>query len=246
MTDTKHRLTLQVVVPEAALRGDGVELRPLVDGRDILAVAFTDGPGEDPKCLLLPGGPLIAGAEPHEVRLAEASCVEACCGALYVTLRRDGDEVVWSDWRNPDRDGVDLPEFRFDAGEYRAEVERAVADRGWEWPARTVARLLEQSLVEHAEWLAQWECELGMVEAPVWEPDRISLFLFHPSRSVTRGREPWLQFRLELDVSEDDPAAQAARFAAELAADDPRMIAEVCGGSAQFARELGYRWPQRP
>ncbi|WLQ41758.1 hypothetical protein P8A22_18255 [Streptomyces laculatispora] len=27
--------------------------------------------------------------------------LEGCCGALHVTIRRDGDEVVWSDWRCP-------------------------------------------------------------------------------------------------------------------------------------------------
>ncbi len=123
-----------------------MEVRPLVDSEDILAEVFTEGPGEDPKYLLMPDGPLTAGPEPHEVRLAEATCTEGCCGALYVTIRRDGDHVIWSEWRNHDEDNVDLPEFWFDAREYQTEVERAVADHSWEWPARTVARLLELDL----------------------------------------------------------------------------------------------------
>lgn len=43
------------------------------------------------------------------MRLAEASCTEGCCGALYVTIQRDGDYVLWDEWRNPDEDEIDLP-----------------------------------------------------------------------------------------------------------------------------------------
>ncbi len=223
-----------------------MEVRPLVDGEDILAEVFTEGPGEDPRYLLLPDGPLTAGPEPHEVRLAEATCTEECCGALYVTIRRDGDHVIWSEWRNPDEDNVDLPELWFDARDYTTEVERAVADHSWEWPARTVARLLELDLGERTDWLARWECEPGGVSAWLWEPDRINLFLFHPGRSAIGEDRPWLQFRMVLDVSDDDPGSQAERLADQLAAaGDPRRASEVCGGSPEHARALGYAWPQR-
>ena len=245
VTDTKRCLTLNVVVPDPPRRGAHVEVRPLVDGEDILADVFSDGPGEDPRYLLLPGGPLTAGTEPREVRLAEASCTEGCCGALYVTIRRDGDRVIWSGWRNPDDNEVDLPEFWFDARQYQAEVERAVADYSWEWPARTVARLLEQGLGERTAWLTQWGCELGDVSAWPWEPDQINLFLFHPGRSAIREGRPWLQFRMVLEVSREDPAGQAGSLAEHVVAGDPRQTAEVCGGSQEFARQLGYPWPQR-
>ncbi|MFE2149722.1 hypothetical protein [Streptomyces lavendulae] len=245
MNDEKSSLTLRVVVPPTSEPGARVEVRPLVDGLDILAEVFTEGPGVDPKHLLPPDGPLTADAEPREVLLAEAECTEGCCGALYVTVSRDGDDVIWSGWRNPDDDEVELPEFRFDARQYRAEVERAAADHGWEWPARTVARLLERHLVARTDWLPSWECELGGVSAWLWEPERINLFLFHPSRSAIGQDRPWLQFRMTLAVSGDDPAAQAQRLAERLTAGDPRQSAEVCGGSPEFARQLGYSWPQR-
>jgi hypothetical protein len=245
VTDKKRCIALRVVVPDPPQRGASVEVRPLVDGEDILADVFTEGPGEDPKHLLLPDGPLTAATEPHEVRLAKATCTEACCGALYVTIRRDGDRVIWSEWRNPDKNEVYLPEFWFDAREYQAEVERAVADHSWEWPARTVARLLEQDLRERTDWLTQWECELGGVSAWLWEADQINLFLFHPGRSAIGEDRPWLQFRMVLAVSSDDPAGQAERLAEQLVAGDPRQTAEVCGGSPEFAKQLGYRWPQR-
>lgn len=245
VTDEKRCLTLRVAAPDPAQRGANVEVRALIDGRDILADAFTEGPGEDPQYLLVPGGPLYAASVPHEVRLAEASCTEGCCGALYVTIQREGDYVLWDEWRNPDEEEVDLPAFRFEAQEYQREVERATADRSWEWPARTVARLLEQALRECTDWLARWECELGAVSAWPWEPDQVNVFLFHPGRSAIREDHPWLQFRMILAVSSDDPADQAERLAEQLVAADPRQAAEVCGGSPEFARHLGYPWPQR-
>ncbi|MFD8007162.1 hypothetical protein [Streptomyces mirabilis] len=127
MTEEKLCLTLRVVVPDPTQRDANVEVRALVGGRDILADAFAEGPGEDPQYLLVPNGPLTATSEPHEVRLAEASCTEGCCGALYVTIQRDGDYVLWDEWRNPEEDEVDLPAFRFEAQEYQREVERATA-----------------------------------------------------------------------------------------------------------------------
>ncbi|TDD51606.1 hypothetical protein E1263_29945 [Kribbella antibiotica] len=241
MTTPRRRLTLQVVVPDAAQRQAYVEVRPLVDGEDFLMDVFTVGPGEDPGRLLRPGSPLLPADKPHEVRVAEATCTEGCCGAVYVTIRREGDSVVWSDWRNPDARNFDLPEFWFDATEYQAEVERAVADHGWEWPARTVARLLKQDLAERTDWLMHWECELGAVSAWHWEPDQINVFFFHPGSPTVEDR-PWLQFRQRLAVTDADPARQAEQLAQQLIARDPRRTAEVCGGSADFARKLGYPW----
>ncbi|MGW1142094.1 hypothetical protein [Streptomyces zhihengii] len=245
LTGETHRLSLLVVVPGAPRKGASVELRPFVDGEDILARAFTDGPGEDPRHLLLPDGPFTADAEPHEVRLAEAECTEGCCGALYVTVRHEGDHVIWGGWRNPDEDEVELPEFRFDAREYRAEVDRAVHDLSWEWPARTVARLLERHLRERADALARWECELNSVSAWSWEPDRIRVLFWHPGRSALMDGRPWLQFQLTLDVSGDASAAQAERLAEYVLRHDPRRTGEVCGGSSEYADRLGYPWPPR-
>ncbi|MFF3662780.1 hypothetical protein [Streptomyces olivochromogenes] len=56
------------------------------------------------------------------MRLAEASCTEGCCGALYVPIQRNGDYVLWDEWRNPDEDEVDLPAFCFEAQEHQREV----------------------------------------------------------------------------------------------------------------------------
>ncbi|WP_194908738.1 hypothetical protein [Catenulispora rubra] len=68
-------------------------VHPIVDGRDVVADAFESGPGHVPELLLRPDG-LRAGDEPHEVELAEADCTWRCCGALCVTIRRDGGQAA--------------------------------------------------------------------------------------------------------------------------------------------------------
>ncbi|WP_163566635.1 hypothetical protein [Fodinicola feengrottensis] len=106
-----NRLTLQVRTPPES-RWTGVELRVLVDGRDVVADVFEAGPNGDPDELL---GPLAPERLSREVQLAEADCTEGCCGAIYVSVKRDGDDVVWDGWRNPDAVGVEIGPFRFDA-----------------------------------------------------------------------------------------------------------------------------------
>ncbi|MFE1442968.1 hypothetical protein [Streptomyces sp. NPDC058739] len=243
MTTEPHLLSLRIVVPPLGSRHGTVECRPIINGRDILAGVFDKGPADDPRYLLAPDSPLHATDTPREVRLAEAECAEGCCGAVYVTIRREGQHVIWGGWRNPDEDDIDLPEPRFDVNQYDAEVRRASTDHSWEWPARTVARLLEQRLRVRVGWLTTWECELGAVSACHGAPEQISVFLFHPGTSAIREDYPWLQFRMILPVSGDDPGDQAERLEARLTAEDPREVAEVCGGSKEFADQLGYPWP---
>ncbi|MFI6059139.1 hypothetical protein [Streptomyces sp. NPDC051286] len=243
MTTEPHLLSLRIVVPPLGSRHGAVECRPIINGRDILADVFDEGPAYDPEYLLGPDASLHATDIPREVRLAVAECTEGCCGAVYVTIRREGHHVIWSGWRNPDQDDVDLPEFRFDVNQYEAEVRRASTDHSWEWPARTVARLLDERLREHVSRLTTWECELGAVSAWHWEPDQINVFLFHPCHPAITEDRPWLQFRMTLPISGDDPADQVERLEARLTAEDPREVAEVCGGSAEFADQLGYPWP---
>ncbi|MEU9314971.1 hypothetical protein [Streptomyces sp. NPDC048295] len=243
MTTEPHLLSLRIVVPPLGSRQGSVECRPLIDGRDVLAEVFDAGPADDPRSLLGPDAPLRATDTPREVRLATAECTEGCCGAVYVTIRREGQHVIWSGWRNPDEGDVDLPELRFDVGQYEVEVRRASTDHSWEWPARTVARLLEERLRKDVGRLTTWECEPGAVSAWHWEPDQINVFLFHPGLSAIGEDRPWLQFRMVLPVSGDDPADQAELLEARLMAEDPREVAEICGGSKMSADQLGYPWP---
>ncbi|MFF3599032.1 hypothetical protein [Kitasatospora indigofera] len=246
MTTGPDLLSLSIVCPPPD--EGGVEVRPVVNGRDLLAEAVPGGVGGSrylgvgPRYLFGAEGSLRAGVTPHEVRLAWSGCgVEECCGALYVTVRRDGDRVVWADWRDAANQDVDLPELRFAADEYEAEVLRAGADRRWEWPPGAVARLLEARLRGRGDWLDRWECELEFVWSSRRQPDRIHVILRHPAGRAGTDL-PWLQFGTTLPVSADAPSDQAERLEARLTAGDPRATAEVWGGSHD-AGQLGYPWP---
>ncbi|GAA2154903.1 hypothetical protein GCM10009760_54310 [Kitasatospora kazusensis] len=246
MTMGPDLLSLSIVCPPPD--EGGVEVRPIVNGRDLLAEVVPGGVGGSrylgvgPRYLLGRAGPLHTTATPHEVRLAWSGCgVEECCGALYMTVRHDGDHVVWAGWRDPANQDFDLPELRFTTGQYEAEVLRVGRDRSWELPAGAVARLLEAGLRRRGDWLARWECELEDVWASRKEPDRIHVVLRHPPHRADSDL-PWLQFGMTLPISEDAPSEQAERLEARLTAGDPRATAEVWGGSHD-AGQLGYPWP---
>ncbi|WP_235033037.1 hypothetical protein [Streptomyces sp. WAC05374] len=246
MTTEPDLLSLSIVCPPPD--EGGVRVRPIVNGRDILTEVVPGGVGGSrylgvsPRDLLGPDGLLHATVTPHEVRLARSGCgVEECCGALYMTVTRHGDHVVWAGWRDPANQGVELPLLRFAAGQYGAEVLRAAEDRSWEWPAEAVARLLEAGLRGRGDWLVRWDCELEGVWVSRKEPDRIRVVLWYP-RDRTDAELPWLQFGMTLRISEDAPSVQAERLEARLTAGDPRPTAEVWGGSHD-AEQLGYPWP---
>ncbi|QKW21877.1 hypothetical protein HUT16_24975 [Kitasatospora sp. NA04385] len=239
---TDNRLELRI---DEVPGRDPAELRLLVDGVDLLAVGFdyrTTGP--EPDALLGAHSPLLPGPEPREVRLRRGGCgEETCCGALYVTVRREGGAVCWEGWRNPGFAGLDLPGYRFDAGQYLAEVERAGAGVAAS-PARSVGRLLEAELVRRPELLAAWECEFQAVWTERRAPDRIDLLFHHPPVPDGRYDLPQLQFMAELTVPAGGPEVLAAELLERIAATDPRTWARICGGSARSAELLGYPWPE--
>ncbi|MGW4381502.1 hypothetical protein [Kitasatospora sp. NPDC004531] len=238
---SENRLELRI---DDASGGDRVELRFLVDGRDVLESGFAEGHlGPHPAALLGPYSPLLPGPEPHEVQLHIAGCGEDCCGALYATVRRDGGSVVWDGWRNPRIEGLDLPAYRFDAGRYLAELDRAGAGVA-DWPARGVGRLLKAELTRRPELLGAWECEFYAVWTWPSEPDRIELAFWHPVAPKRGVDEPYLQFLAELAVPEGDPVAVAAELLDRLTSTDPRARATVCGGSPEYAQQLGHPWPE--
>lgn len=215
-----------------------------MDGRPVVVEAFTAGPAEQPEYLLGPDRRLHADVEAHEVRLAEADCTEGCCGALYVTIERRGDEVIWRDWRNPDWSGLDLPAVRFDAVQYYAEITRAENDRSWEWPDRTVARLLRARLREQPDLLGRWECHPGWVVARPDDQGRVHLSFFYPQRPA--GVEDlWLQFVAVIELPAGDPEIVVDEIVREIADADPRQQQWLTGGSAEAARQFGFDWPVR-
>lgn len=127
----KTRLAVQVT-PLDPLARSGVETRILVDGMPVIAAGFEKVGPYRPE-YLLGKGLLRATEEPREIALAEAWCTEGCCGALRVTIVREGDTVRWRDWsrpaaRRPEDELPELPEFRFAAAQYDAEIARAEAE----------------------------------------------------------------------------------------------------------------------
>jgi hypothetical protein len=238
-----NRLTLAVIPPEASA-WNGVELAIIVDGQDVVGQVFDRGPRRDPDDLLGPTGPLLPGVHPHEVRLATAICTECCHGALYTRIRRDGDEIVWDRWRNPDVARVDLGVFRFSASQYEAELARTHHDRGWEWPGRTTARLLRQALDAEPAVMQQWNSSLDSIACPPGQRDRVHMVFTSPPQHVlvefcrlfNRLLE-YRQYRLLIPVTDKPPAAQAEHAMTTLRATDPRESAELCGG---------YGKPPRP
>ncbi|WP_258037217.1 hypothetical protein [Streptomyces sp. SM14] len=241
-------LRIEVVAGDPVGRGS-VETRILLDGRPVVPAYFNHGPANSPE-FLLDDGRLRAGSDPSDVQLAEASCTEACCGALYVTIRRDGDQVVWENWRRSSStpgQGEPVPElaaYRFDAESYDTEVARAETDRSWSWPARTTARLINAGLVERPDLLSRWDARRGWISSGFDAPDTtVVTFDYAPGLGSGKPDGIPLQFRWVVPDDGTPPEAQATAALNRLAKEDPKTYGHVCGGSPERAAELGFSWP---
>ncbi|WP_328790019.1 MULTISPECIES: hypothetical protein [unclassified Streptomyces] len=235
----------EVAVVHDAPDSNSVETRILVDGLPLLPALFGNGPGNAPE-YLIDNGALRAGPEPREVRLAEASCTEGCCGALYVTIRRDGAEVVWDGWRGAV--GAPPPAYRFDAAAYDAELERAERDHSWCWPARRTARLIAAGLRERPDLLERWDLGVIWVGTDWHEPHTTVLRLVHSPADGAEGPDG-TPLRLYFDwcLPDDDgllPNDRAAAALERIARSDPKGYARLQRGSSELAASLGYSWPQ--
>ncbi|MEU2791184.1 hypothetical protein [Streptomyces sp. NPDC007100] len=239
-------LRVEVVAGDPVDRAP-VETRVLVDGRPVVPAVFARGPAHSPE-YLLDDGRLRAGPEPREVQLAEACCTEGCCGALYVTIRRDGDQVVWENWRRPALPGTgkpapEPPVCRFDAAAYDAEIARAESDVSWSWPARTVARLVKAGLVARPELLRRWDLRRGWISSGHDDPDSVVVtFWYEPGPAAGKPDGIPLQFLWVVPDDGAPPAEQAAAALRRLAGEDPKTYGRVCGGSRERAEELGFPW----
>lgn len=244
------RLRVEVVAGDPVDR-EPVETRILLDGRPVVPAFFDHGPAHSPE-YLLDEGRLRAGSEPSEVQLAEASCTEGCCGALYVTIRRDGDQVVWENWQRPSpmpgsRSPAPEPAaYRFDAAAYDAEIARAETDRSWSWPARTTARLIKAGLRERPDLLSRWDAKQGWVGSGFDAPDTTEVtFAYAPGLGSGKPDGTSLRFRWVIPDDGTPPEEQAAAALNRLTEEDPKTYAQVCGGTRERAEELGFPWPER-
>ncbi|MFC0436322.1 hypothetical protein [Kutzneria buriramensis] len=222
------RFAVRVVVPDPTPTSfSQIETRILIDGAPVIAQHFDKGAAEDPE-YLVHGGRLRALDHVKKVRLAEAYCTEGCCGALYATITREGSEAVWQ---------LEGHEFRFDAAEYDREIARAERDHGWEWPARTAARLIGERLRTEPQVLTQWDCRLNWCTAWLRDFDTVRLTFEHPAARASFD-DPSVQFGLVIDV-DGDPTTVAADVVESLRTVDPKSTAEIVGGSKDGAEKLG-------
>lgn len=240
--DDLRRFRIAVVVPDPFRHAD-VQTRVLADDWPVIAAAFDKGPPFPPE-VLLAHGDLRAMAEPHEVRLAEAYCTEGCCGALYVTIVQDGGTVIWRDWAGYTSPAAP-PELRFSAAQYHTELARAQTDYSWEWPARTIARLLRARLVAEPDLLTRWQCHTAWIVARAGEPSQLRFSFFYPQRPSVAGEGHWLQFERVLTMDSAPEQEQATRIAQQFETVDPKTHSRVVGGRRDSAEHLGYMWPDR-
>ncbi|MEW1550605.1 hypothetical protein [Streptomyces tsukubensis] len=223
-------LTLTTVPASPHAWQEWAEVRPFIDGRDVLAEIHPDGvSGCSRWDWFGPAGswPLTASAEPRRVALSNNDCEPECCGGVFVTVGRRGDRVVWSSWENSDNDRAALPvEVHFDAVRYDAALARVVEDTDWEEPLDTVARLMQQEFMDNG-WFERWGCVLSGT-APRRRSGTYSVGVHFSHR---RGQSPARFFFYELPVDARQPAAeQARRHLATIMSGDPRTTAKRQGG----------------
>lgn len=207
-----------------------VEARVLIDGVPIAARVFGCF-GADPPEWVIPQ--LAATAEPKEIVLDENDGDE-----LRVTIVREGDEVVWRDWKCQIR--ARLPrDVRFDARQYDREVARVTHDHSWEWAARTAARLINERLRADPAILGRWDCVRGRSYS-TWESlDLAELDFSYPDVGS------YVAFRLPVDVTGRDPEEVADEVVVALVASDPKATTGMVGENAEDRAAL-VGLPYRP
>ncbi|WP_121749734.1 hypothetical protein [Streptomyces sp. E2N166] len=227
-------LTLRHRIPDDWAVDPWAEVRPLIDGVDVLREVHPEGLALSCRHWTGPAEswPLAVTEEPRRVKITEPTCTAGCCGALYVTMRREGDRVIWDAWENTS-DITALPaDVHFSAAQYDAELARAAADRSWEEPVDTIARLLEQTLARSG-WFEQWGCVLTSVRPRREEPG-VPEELTSPEgvdvefHQVRAPGERSCSYGYELFVTRDRSVEEQVRqFADGILADDPRKTAEL-------------------
>ncbi|MEU7727819.1 hypothetical protein AB0B78_21655 [Streptomyces sp. NPDC040724] len=239
---TPNGLRIHVVERDPAL-GDRVEARILLDGRPLVPRLFPEGRSPSPERVLDPDL-LRATADARAVSLASAYCDEGCCGTLTVTVQRDGDQVVWHG-RRQDGLGPRLPEHRFDAAAYDAEVERARTDDTWCRPARRTARLIAAGLRDRPELLARWDIPTSACTTAGPYEDTVEVAFWYgpglgPDPACDEANQ-WLHFTWSLADDGRRPEERAAAALERLATADPKTYSRITGGNREYAETLGLR-----
>ncbi|NEC84784.1 hypothetical protein [Streptomyces sp. SID12501] len=230
---TISTLTLQHRIPNDWAEGPWAEVRPLVDGVDVLKEVHPEGVAHGCRDWTGPAEswPLAVTEEPRRIMITEPVCTAGCCGALYVTIRREGDRVIWDAWENTSDLTAVPADLHFDTAQYETELARAATDRTWEEPVDTIARLLEQALA-HSGWFERWGCVLTSVSprreqpglpATLARPEGVDV-QFHQVRGPGEHTDTY-EFDL-LTVLDQPVEEQVQRFTDLILAADPRKTAD--------------------
>ncbi|MFF5638818.1 hypothetical protein [Streptomyces sp. NPDC012825] len=204
-------------------------IRLLVDGVDVVETIHPDSDSSLFHEMLIgppETWPLRAGDEPRRVELSNDHCVTDCCGGVFVTVERCGGLVVWT-WENTNDIRVPLPpDSHFDADRYDAELDRFAADRSWEEPVDTAARLLARELIA-LDWHRRWNClppprGLGVSVGSRDEEACVTMrFRVEDSFLATAFRH------YTMAVTGNEPVEdQVRRFAGRIDTSDPRSAAQ--------------------
>lgn len=166
--------------------------------------------------------PLIQGTSARRVALYLCSCGIAGCGVIAPVVATDGDIVTWSDFRDytgvferpddpvGDAEGRELPipQIRFDARQYVAEVERAIADRTWESQSRATARILRAMLAEHDELIRGGDRQLGWVSHAWWH-EGVGRFEIELRGTRVKASDRYQQFIVAMTAKFGTPTSRA-------------------------------------
>lgn len=129
--------TLRLAVAPAFV-GWGVAVAVYVNDIDLTEWG---GVGLDPDALVSPVNRLLPADQPEPVVISCCACGSFECDGTAVVVSRAGDVVHW-DFEG--EEPMDRPAM-FAADAYVAEVTRVAAERSWETPERTAARLLRDA-----------------------------------------------------------------------------------------------------
>jgi hypothetical protein len=140
--------------------------------------------------------------------------------------------IRWQDFRDfvgvyseptiePDPTGGvphEVPDLAFDAAQYRAELDRASADRSWETKRRRLARLLRAQLIAREEELVARGYTVGWV-APGWEREQdVNVELRVPNGQLV------LQLDADLRLPERDAVDQLTSAVLDRAEDEWHVL----------------------
>ncbi len=175
---------------------------------------------------------LLPRPEPHVVAGQKCGCGVVECGSLRFRIYADGDEVVWDQFH----DGADplggyepmdepgfIPDFvltepRFERTSYVEEVLRQAADRSWEWPERTTARLVREWCSENPR-LINGGWALQGAAPSVWRSDGHHM-VSGRGITVTLGDPDGRLIGLNFEGPVTDPESDRDRIVADIEAGD--------------------------